>query len=166
MIPSFFFDENDDSIELDFISKFFYVDNEDVDSLTGMRSQPEEVSTPEMIDFSELNQLKIDEVYGSALDFHSNKFEITFENSEYLKELFHHSKLLFLDCFSLHLVDARSLFDRGKSVLISSVTYEKLRLQLFLNVGSELNVWEIRDNSKVSYNLIVDQSLSYLGFCS
>lgn len=40
-------------------------------------------------------------------------------------------------------VDARSLFDRGKSVLISSITYERLLLQLFLRVGSESNVWEI-----------------------
>ncbi|XP_026377212.1 uncharacterized protein LOC113271533 [Papaver somniferum] len=113
LIPSYFFEEDDDSIQLDLIPQLLFVENEDVGSLNGVRSHSKEAVTPEM-NFSELNQIKSDEVYGSALDFQSNKFEITFENSEYLKKLFfHHNKLLSLDCFSLYPDDTPCLFDRG-----------------------------------------------------
>ncbi|XP_026456934.1 uncharacterized protein LOC113357706 [Papaver somniferum] len=99
-------DDEKDSLNFELTPPFFFIEKEDVDSLHGVRLQYEEHSKLEINGFSELNQIKIGEV-----------------------------QIKLCACSSSLLNATRSLFDRGKCIVISSLTYEKLLLQLLLSVG-------------------------------
>ncbi|KAI3842103.1 hypothetical protein MKX03_018377, partial [Papaver bracteatum] len=113
----------DESSNLELIAQNFFAEKEDVESLNVVRFQSEEVAKTEMIDFSELSQIKIGEVNDSALEFYFNKFRENFENHECF---ILYSKSNYVARSSFPLNDTRSLFDRGKCGFISLNYSEKM----------------------------------------
>ncbi|XP_026394441.1 uncharacterized protein LOC113289406 [Papaver somniferum] len=136
VVPSFLFEEKENSIptvideeddlDLELIPPFFFDENEDDDSLNGMSLQFEEVSKQKLISFSKLNQVKIDKVNNSSPVLFNN-FEKNFDNLKCLREFFIlDNKVNGINYFYLHLNDVRPLFDRGKYVIVLSISYENL----------------------------------------
>lgn len=61
-------EEEDDSLKLELIPQYFFVETEDVDSLTSMSLPIEEVEAPEIMEFSKLNSVKLDKTCDSKMD--------------------------------------------------------------------------------------------------
>ncbi|XP_026407406.1 uncharacterized protein LOC113302675 [Papaver somniferum] len=117
LIPSYFFDEDDDSLELELIPQFFFAEEEDDDSS----------NFELLINLSDKVNFKSKEVISS---------EVNCEKIDCSKELIiSHSKLFRKNCFTPLFDDSRSIFDRGKYVVVPPNCIGKLILSLGFKSG-------------------------------